>query len=86
MNPQSKLARTKNLLRRVATLVARPKDRQRVIVSLTSYPARIQYVSRVVRSLFAQRYLPDMTVLYLSKDQFPMGEGTACRSQGLSWV
>lgn len=74
MNPQSKLARTKNLLRRVATLVARPKDRQRVIVSLTSYPARIQYVSRVVRSLFAQRYLPDMTVLYLSKDQFPMGE------------
>lgn len=74
MNPQSKLARKKNLLRRAMTLATRPKDRQRVIVSLTSYPARIQYVSKVIRSIFAQRCLPDLTVLYLSRDQFPLGE------------
>ena len=51
----------------------RPRDRQRVIVSLTSYPQRIDYVADVVRSLFAQLQLPDLTVLYLSEDQFPDG-------------
>lgn len=74
LNPESRAARAKNKLRRVLTLASRPHGRQRVIVSLTSYPARIEYVSRVVRSVFAQRTLPDLTVLYLSRDQFPSGE------------
>lgn len=74
MNPQSKLARAKNKLRRAATLATRACDRQRIIVSLTSYPARIGYVSQVVRSLFAQLFLPDLVVLYLSREQFPQGE------------
>lgn len=68
-----RLARAKNKLRREATLALRPRDRQRVIVSLTSYPQRIDYVADVVRSLFAQLQLPDLTVLYLSEDQFPDG-------------
>ena len=67
------LARAKNKLRREVTLALRPRDRQRVIVSLTSYPQRIDYVADVVRSLFAQLQLPDLTVLYLSEDQFPDG-------------
>lgn len=46
-------------------------SRERVIVSLTSYPARIGYVHEVVRSLFAQTVLPDRVVLYLSLDEFP---------------
>lgn len=73
LNPKGRLARAKNKLRRTATLAARPYGRQRVIVSLTSYPQRIGYVSEVIRSLFAQLYLPDLTVLYLSRDQFPEG-------------
>lgn len=68
-----RLARAKNKLRREVTLALRPRDRQRVIVSLTSYPQRIDYVADVVRSLFAQLQLPDLTVLYLSEDQFPDG-------------
>lgn len=68
-----RLARAKNKLRREVTLALKPRDQQRVIVSLTSYPQRIDYVADVVRSLFAQLQLPDLTVLYLSEDQFPDG-------------
>lgn len=89
-----RLARAKNKLRREATLALRPHDRQRVIVSLTSYPQRIDYVADVVRSLFAQLRLPDLTVLYLSEDQFPDGVKslppnlTAClgRDFQIRWV
>ena len=59
-----RLARAKNKFRREVTLALRPRDRQRVIVSLTSYPQRIGYVADVVRSLFAQLQLPDLTVLF----------------------
>lgn len=89
-----RLARAKNKLRREATLALRPRDRQRVIVSLTSYPQRIGHVADVVRSLFAQLQLPDLTVLYLSEDQFPDGVKslppslTAClgRDFQIRWV
>lgn len=67
-------------MRRVATLVARPCGRQRVIVSLTSYPQRIDYVGEVIRSLFAQRYLADLIVLYLSEEQFTNGVASLPKS------
>lgn len=89
-----RLARAKNKLRREVTLALRSRARQRVIVSLTSYPQRIDYVADVVRSLFAQLRLPDLTVLYLSEDQFPDGVKslppslTAClgRDFQIRWV
>jgi len=46
----------------------------KIIVSLTSYPARIQYVATAIRSLMQQTMQADMILLWLSKDQFPNQE------------
>lgn len=94
LDPSSQLARAKNKLRRAAALMARPRDRQKTIVSMTSYPARIGYAEMVVRSLFAQSELADLIVLYLSLDQFPEREADlpagllACRGMDfqIRWV
>ena len=43
----------------------------RLIVSLTSFPARIDVVHLVLESLAAQSRQPDLTVLWLSECQFP---------------
>ena len=42
-----------------------------IIVSFTSYPARIKYVEKVLSSLFVQTFPAKKIVLYLSKDEFP---------------
>ena len=47
------------------------KDKDRVIVSLTSFPARIGRLWLVVESMFRQTHKPDMIILWLSKEQFP---------------
>ena len=44
---------------------------RKLIVSLTSYPARLPCVPRVLESLRAQTRPADAIVLYLSEDQFP---------------
>lgn len=46
-----------------------------LIVSLTSFPARIDKVWQVVECLKRQTVLPEKIILWLSKDQFPNGEG-----------
>lgn len=43
---------------------------KRIIVSLTSYPARISGITRVLDSLSVQTYQPDKMILYLSEEQF----------------
>lgn len=43
---------------------------KRVIISLTSYPKRIEYAIRVVKSLLLQTYENIKIVMYLSKDEF----------------
>lgn len=43
----------------------------RIIVSLTSYPPRIDNVHMVVESLFRQTLRADEIILYLSLDEFP---------------
>ena len=43
----------------------------KVIVSLTSYPGRINVVSLVIASMTRQTYKPDKIILYLSLKQFP---------------
>lgn len=76
MPTRESLALLKNKVRRYGThLLRRFGTRERVIVSLTSYPGRIDFVHQVVRSLFAQTSLPDSIVLYLSRDEFPNAEG-----------
>ena len=50
-----------------------PRDKT-VIVSLTSYPARIEYVWLAVKSLMLQSYKPDRIILWLAEEQFPTRE------------
>lgn len=42
-----------------------------VIASLTSFPARIEYVHYAIKSLMLQSYKPDRIVLWLAEEQFP---------------
>ena len=44
-----------------------------IIISLTSYPARIKYVPTVINSLLNQSLKPYKIILWLSKNQFPNG-------------
>lgn len=46
-------------------------SKSRIIVSLTSFPARINRVWIVVESLLRQQTKPDMIILWLSIEQFP---------------
>ena len=46
-----------------------------VIISFTSFPARINDVWKVVESLKNQSILPAKIILWLSKEQFPDGSG-----------
>lgn len=42
-----------------------------IIVSLTSFPARIKKLHIVIESLLRQKAAPEKIILWLSKDQFP---------------
>ncbi len=46
----------------------------RIIVSFTSFPARINLVPQVLDSLYAQSKKADMILLWLAKEQFPSRE------------
>lgn len=48
-----------------------PKDVPYLIVSLTSFPARIKTLHIVIESLMRQSVKPDRLMLWLSKEQFP---------------
>jgi hypothetical protein len=47
------------------------KREQKIIVSLTSYPARIDTVWLTTETLLRQTVKPDELILYLAADQFP---------------
>ena len=65
----------KNRLRRLATHASRRlRGEQKIIASLTSYPPRIATVHLAIRSLLAQRTLPDLVVLWLCTKDFPNHE------------
>lgn len=61
----------------------------KVILSLTSYPARIRTVHRTIQTLLQQSYCPDRVILWLADSQFPRGmydlpkELISLRNQGL---
>jgi hypothetical protein len=46
------------------------KSNKRIIVSLTSFPNRIDRLWIVIESLLRQSYKPDLIILWLSKEQF----------------
>lgn len=46
----------------------------KLIVSLTSYPGRIDSVKRVLDSLYAQTLRADEIILWLAQEEFPHGE------------
>lgn len=46
----------------------------RVVVSLTSYPARMYDIHYCLYSLLTQSFKPDAVILWLAKEQFPNGE------------
>ena len=54
--------------------VTQEKRVQKIIVSLTSFPARIEYVSKTICSLLDQTLKPDMVILWLGDDKFPNKE------------
>jgi len=45
-----------------------------VIVSLTSFPARINTVHQTIETLLVQTYKADRIILWLAEDEFPDGE------------
>ncbi len=63
-----KLASSKGVLKRFE------KRKEPLIVSFTSFPARIKTVHLVVESLFKQTLKPDRIILWLADSQFPNKE------------
>ena len=47
------------------------KKDERIIVSLTSFPAAIPYAVQAIRSVLRGSLLPDKVVLYLDTQKFP---------------
>lgn len=47
---------------------------RRLIVSCTSYPARIAFVAQVLETIYAQSFPADEVVLWLAEEQFPAGD------------
>ena len=50
------------------------KHSPELIVSLTSYPGRIDTVHNTIKTLLSQTHLPDKVILYLAEKQFPNKE------------
>lgn len=47
------------------------KDQQKIIVSLTSFPAALPYAVQAIRSILKGTLQPDKIVLYLDTEKFP---------------
>lgn len=54
--------------------VAQEKRNPKLIVSLTTFPARINVVHKTISTLLQQTLKPDMVVLWLAESQFPNKE------------
>lgn len=54
--------------------VTEEKRKRKIVVSLTSFPARIDTVYKTVQSLLRQSIKPDELILWLAPEQFPEGE------------
>lgn len=54
--------------------ISKAQKPMRVIVSLTSFPARIGTVYITIKSILMQSLKPDMVILWLAREQFPEKE------------
>src|SRR5690606_41001035 len=54
--------------------ISHNKTDKKIIVSLTTFPARIKRVWLVVECLMRQSIKPDIIILYLAESQFPNKE------------
>lgn len=54
--------------------VTKNKRNLRIIISLTSFPKRIDTVHLAIESLLVQSMKPDLVILWLASEQFPNGE------------
>ena len=54
--------------------VTKEKRNPQIIVSLTTYPARIDKVNRAIKTLLTQSTKPDRVILWLAESQFPNKE------------
>lgn len=52
-------------------LTSKERSSELLIVSLTSFPARIERLWLVIETLLRQSLKPDMIILWLSREQFP---------------
>ena len=50
------------------------KRTPQLIVSLTTHPARINYVHYTINTLLTQKLKPDKIILWLEEENFPKGE------------
>lgn len=48
--------------------------RRKLIVSLTTFPARIKGIRQVIDTIYAQSRTPDLVILWLAEEQFPRKE------------
>lgn len=76
LTPLRRLVRNKATQRLPKYFAKHPADISKtrcenIIVSFTSFPARIGYVYMTVESLLRQTVLPGKIILWLSKEQFP---------------
>lgn len=56
-----------------AAVAAGPENEPEVIISLTSFPARMPYIHRCLYSLMNQEVKPHRIILWLAEGQFPNG-------------
>lgn len=73
------LIERRNRVRRLGTRIGRCINPRRgrhpkIIVSMTSYPARVATVHESIQSLLAQKTLPDKVILWLCESDFPNKE------------
>ena len=47
------------------------RNLKQVIVSVTSYPARINEVVLAIKTIYRQTMLPDKVILWLGEEKFP---------------
>lgn len=50
------------------------ENSEKIVVSLTSFPQRINIVVKTIKTLLTQTKKPDVVVLWLAPEQFPNGE------------
>ncbi len=74
-NSLNSLCEKDNIIRlKTISISNSPETKYKVIVSLTSYPARIATVNQTIESILAQTIKADKVILWLAPEQFPNKE------------